>query len=268
MKIFLIDDEASARASMERAIREARPEAELFSFSRGQAALDAVTNDGLHPDVVFSDIQMPGLSGLSLAVNLRTLCPTAKLIFVTGYNEYAVDAYQLHAHGYVMKPLKPERVREELTHLEQLSPLSATPEKLTVRCFGYFEVFWQGKPLHFGRQQTRELFAYLISREGAACTHGEISTALWEEESDMLVTGNRIRSLLYDLRQTLKGIGMEDVLIRHRASIAIDRARIDCDFYRMQNGDIDAINSFTGEFMVQYAWAEMTAGMLVFRSFS
>ena len=157
MKIFLIDDEAAARSAMERVVREARPEAEIFVFSRGQAALDAMENEGLHPDVIFSDIQMPGLSGLSLAIKLRTVCPTAKIIFVTGYDEYAVEAYQLHAYGYVMKPLRLERVNEELEHLEQLTALAAKPETLSVRCFGYFEVFWQGKPLHFQRQQTKEL---------------------------------------------------------------------------------------------------------------
>lgn len=265
MRIFLIDDELSARNSMERVVREARPEAEIMTFSRGQAALDAIENEALRPDVVFSDIQMPGLNGLSLAVKLRTVCPSAKIIFVTGYHEYAVEAYQLHAYGYVMKPLKLERVNEELAHLEQLTALAAKPETLTVRCFGYFEVFWQEKPLHFQRQQTKELFAYLISREGAACTNGEISAALWEEEDDLKATGSRIRTLLSDMRATLKAIGMEDVLIRNRASLAVNRARIDCDFYRMQNGDMDAINSFRGEFMVQYSWAEITAGMLEFR---
>lgn len=264
MQIFLIDDEASARTSMERTVREARPEAELFAFSRGQAALDAITDEGLRPDVVFSDIQMPGLNGLSLAAKLRTVCPSAKIIFVTGYNEYAVDAYQLHAHGYVMKPLKPERVREELEHLEQITPIAAKPQTLNVRCFGYFEVFWQDKPLHFQRHQTKELLAYLISREGAACTNGEIGAALWEEEDDVKAIGTRIRTLLYDLRMTLRSIGMEDVIIRHRASLAVNRARIDCDFYRMQNGDVDAINAFHGEFMLQYSWAEITAGMLEF----
>lgn len=264
MRIFLIDDEVSACNSMERILRQIRPEAELIAFSRGQAALDAIEREGLRPDVVFSDIQMPGLSGLSLAVKLRTVCPSAKVIFVTGYDEYAVEAYRLHAYGYVMKPLNSERVQEELAHLEQLTALAAKPETLTVRCFGYFEVFWQNKPLHFQRQQTKELLAYLISREGAACTNGEISTALWETEDDMKATSARIRTLLHDLRGTLKAIGMEDVLIRHRASIAINRSRVDCDFYRMQKGDMDAINSFTGEFMVQYSWAEMTAGMLMF----
>ena len=115
------------------------------------------------------------------------------------------------------------------------------------------------------RQQAKELLAYLISREGAACTNGEISAALWEDEGDLRITTNRIRTLLSDLRVTFKRIGMEDALIRHRGSIAVNRARFDCDFFRMQNGDIDAVNAFRGEFMVQYSWAEITAGMLEFR---
>ncbi len=265
MQIFLIDDEASARSSMERILRQVRPEAELTVFSRGQAALDAIEHEGLKPDVVFSDIQMPGLNGLSLAVKLRTLCPTAKVIFVTGYNEYAVEAFRLHVNGYVMKPLDPKRVEEELAHLEQLTALAAKPDTIKVRCFGYFEAFWQDKPLHFQRQQAKELLAYLISREGAACTNGEISAALWEDEGDLRITTNRIRTLLSDLRATFRSIGMEDALIRHWGSIAVNRARFDCDFYRMQNGEIDAVNAFRGEFMVQYSWAEITAGMLEFR---
>ena len=60
---------------------------------------------------------------------------------------------------------------------------------------------------------------------------------------------------------------MEDVLIRHRASLAVNRALLDCDFYRMQDGDTDAVNAFKGEFMVQYSWAEMNAGMLMFHFF-
>lgn len=265
MRIFLIDDELSARNSLERIVRQVRPEAELTVFSRGQAALDAIEQAGLRPDVVFSDIQMPGVNGLSLAVKLRTLCPSAKVIFVTGYDEYAVEAYRLHACGYVMKPLNPERIEEELTHLEQFTGLIGKPDMLKVRCFGYFEIFWQDKPLHFQRQQAKELLAYLISREGAACTNGEISAALWENEGDMRITTNRIRTLLSDLRAVFKSIGMEDALIRHRGSIAVNRARFDCDYYRMQNGDMDAVNAFHGEFMVQYSWAEITAGMLEFR---
>ena len=263
MLIFAIDDEPKLLKYLHAAIAGAEPEADIRDFLMGQPALDAIRDEGLRPDVVFSDIRMPGVTGLELAVRIRTLSPQTRLVFVTGYEEYALDAFQCRASGYVLKPVNAEKIRAELDALPP-ALLPQQPEKLTVRCFGYFEVFWKGKPLPFQRQQTKELFAYLISREGATCTHGEISTALWEEEDDMKLAGSRIRTLLHDLRTTLREIGMEDVLIRHRASIAVNRERIDCDFYRMRDGDMDAINSFNGDYMQQYSWAEVTTGMLVF----
>lgn len=263
MLIFAVDDEPKLLQYLHAAIAEAAPDAVIRDFHLGQPALDAMEREGLRPDVVFSDIRMPGVTGLELAVRMRILSPATRIVFVTGYDDYALEAFQCRASGYVLKPVSPAKIRAEL---EALPPVLTPPpqRKLKVRCFGYFEVFWEDKPLHFQRQQTKELFAYLISRDGAACTHGEISAALWEEEGDMKLTGNRIRTLFSDLRGTLRSIGMEDVLIRHRASIALNRSLLDCDFYRMQSGDMDAINAFRGEFMVQYSWAEMTAGMLVF----
>ena len=263
MRIFLIDDEASARNSMERIVRQVRPAAELATFSRGQAALDAIEQEGLRPDVVFSDIQMPGLSGLSLAVKLRTLCPSAKVIFVTGYDESAVEASRLHAYGYVMKPLTAERVREELE--QDAEPHAAEKDKIEVRCFGYFEVFWKGEPLKFARSKTKELLAFLIDREGAMCTSEEIAASLWEDESDIKKSKDRIRHLVQDLNRTLKEIGMEQAVIRRSGLLGIRRELVDCDYYRMLNGDVDAVNSYYGDYMNQYSWAEITHGRLELR---
>lgn len=67
--------------------------------------------------MVFTDICMPGLGGLELAVRLRDACPTAKTVFVTAHAGYAVEAFAIHAQGYVLKPLTAERVREELAAL-------------------------------------------------------------------------------------------------------------------------------------------------------
>ncbi len=264
MLIFLIDDEQAMLQSAERAIRSARPEAEIMTFLRAEPALNAIAEQGRRPDAVFTDIRMPGLSGLELAVRLRMLCPSAKVIFVTGYQEYALEAFRVHAHGYILKPLEPDRVREELEALEL--PQVPQPDRLRVRCFGYFEVFWNGKPLQFQRQQTKELLAYLVNREGDACTAGQIAAALWEDENDKKAIHNRIRVLLADLRSTLRGIGMEELLIRRRDVVAVNRTMLDCDFYRMLDGDMSVVNQFTGQYMQQYSWADLTAGRLYFRS--
>lgn len=268
MLIFIIDDEPAMLASAERAVRAAAPAAEILTFRRAQTALDAITQENRKPDVVFTDIRMPGLSGLDLAVRVRGACPSAKIVFVTGYDEYALDAFRIHAHGYILKPLDPERVKEELDALasDAASPDSrpAAGEGLYVRCFGYFEVFWNGSPLKFGRQQTKELLAYLVNREGDACTTGQIADTLWEDEVDEKALKNRVRVLIGDLRSTFKGIGMEHLLIRRSGWIAVNRALLDCDFYRLLDGDMREVNNFDGSFMQQYSWAELTAGRLYY----
>ncbi len=94
---------------------------------------------------------------------------------------------------------------------------------------------------------------------------GEIALALWEGEIDSTAAKNRIRVLLNDLRTALRAIGMEDVLIRQRRQLAIDRSNVDCDYYRMLDGDISMINAYRGEYMKQYSWAELTTAKLHFR---
>ena len=266
MLIFVIDDEAWLLTTEAQVIREARPEAEIRCFQRAQEALDCIQNEDLHPDAVFCDIQMPGLTGLEFAVRLRTASPRSKVIFVTGYDEYAVEAYRIHAHGYVLKPLEPERVNEELRFWEEAAAAPPAPAaKLEARCFGQFEAFWQGRPLSFDRRKTKELLAYLIDKEGASCTSEEISAALWEEEWDLKLTKNRIRVLVSDLKTALEGIGLGELLIRRSGRLAVRQDLIDCDYYRMLEGDSAAINSFDGQYMQQYPWAELTSGRLYFR---
>lgn len=264
MLIFAIDDEARALHLLQKAIQEAAPEAQLLSFRSGIQAVEAIEQQALRPDFIFSDIQMPKLNGLELAVCLRSAAPEAKLVFVTGYSNYALDAYQLHASGYIMKPVDAARIREELEHhgTPKAAPMSG---KLVVRCFGAFEVFWNGAPLAFGRQQTKELLACLIDRRGAYCSAEELIAAIWEDEGDLPAAKHRLRNLIGDLRKTLEGIGLDTMLLRKRNRLAILTDFVDCDYYRMLSGDMDAVNAFRGEYMAQYSWAELTKGELLFK---
>lgn len=261
MLIYAIDDESNMLYLLHQAIAEAAPEAEILDFSLGSQAVAFLEGGGARPDAVFSDIRMPGLSGLELAVRLKTLAPRTKLVFVTGY-DYAVDAYQLHVHGYITKPVEAERVREEL---DVLFPQPPAGNRLQVRCFGSFEVFWQGRPLHFGRGQTRELLAYLVDRRGALCSAEEIIGVLWEDAADTANAKHRLRNLVSDLKAALDDIGQGGVLIRQRNRLAVKTDLLDCDYYRMLTGDMGAVNAFSGEYMEQYTWAEITKGGLVFR---
>ena len=263
MRIYVIDDEATVLKASEQVIRRALPDAEVTAFQSSLKALDALNSSSEPVDVCFCDIEMPGINGLEFAVRLKQISPDTKVIFVTAYSEYALEAFRIHAHGYILKPINVVRVLEEIGE-PVVSPSEAATELLKVQCFGNFEVFWQGKPLLFNRKKTRELFAYLVDRKGALCSSEEIAAAVWEDDGDIRNTKTHIRVLISDLRKTLANIGQEDVVIRQRGQVAINADKLDCDYYHMLEGDMNALNTFKGEYMSQYSWAEVTVGQLMF----
>ena len=265
MLIYAIDDEDNMLKLLHRAIAGAAPAAQLRDFPLGSDALEAIRRGEAKPDVVFCDIEMPPPTGLDFALALKTLSPDTKIVFVTGYSEYAAEAYRLHARGYIMKPVREERVREELELMDLADPEERP--MLEVRCFGYFDVFWRGEPLAFSRSKTKELFAFLVDRRGAVCQAEEAIAVLFEETcpEKMKQAKQNLRNLVNDLKSALAGIGQSDAIIRKGGTLALRPERVDCDYYRMLEGDMRAVNQFRGAYMEQYSWAEMTKGTLRFK---
>ena len=68
-----------------------------------------------------------------------------------------------------------------------------------------------------------------------------------------------------DLRTVFDEIGQTDVLIRGSGTVAVDRSKVDCDYFRMLDGDMSAVNAYRGEYMKQYSWAQMTDAKLHFK---
>ncbi len=109
---------------------------------------------------------MPGINGIQLAKNLKKINPLIKIVFVTAYNKYALQAFKIHAHGYVTKPVSEAKIKEKVDELQNIAPLQSN-KKLQNKCFGNFEVFYNGEPVKFSYKKSKEVFAYLIDREGA-----------------------------------------------------------------------------------------------------
>ena len=140
MLIFAVDDEPKLLQYLHAAIAEAAQDAVIRDFHLGQPALDAMEREGLRPDVVFSDIELPGMSGLTLATKIKEAAPNTRIIFATGYDQYALEAYRIHVHGYLMKPIDAAAIREELDQIPHAP--KPIPQTLYIQCFGFFDVFW------------------------------------------------------------------------------------------------------------------------------
>ena len=248
MRILLVDDEELQLLRLTEAVKKALPADNVF-LSYANPVLAWEENKDTPVDIAFLDIDMPVINGILLAKKLKTVNPQVNVIFVTAYNEYALDAYKLHASGYVTKPVNLEKIREELDGLRYTVELKPT-KKLQVKCFGNFEVFANGVPVKFSRKKSKELFAYLIDREGAAVNVNELNAILWEEDKK-----SYFRNLIADIQASLKAVDAEDVFIKRRNECFVDVNKIDCDAYEYRKDNPDAIRMYRGEYMAQYSWA-------------
>lgn len=253
MRIIALDDEELALCALLDAIGEAAPGAEIHAFSSAEKALEFAK--GYSCDIAFLDIEMSGMSGMELAVQLTARNPEVNIIFVTGHDTYTGDAFAIHASGYLTKPVTVRKIRCEL---EQLRRPVTQERKLNVHTFGNFEVYHNNTPLSFQYNRTKELLAYLIDRNGALCTNGEILAALFEDNENH---DAYLRSLRKDLIDTLDTVGCADVIVQQRGKLAVLPKKIDCDYYHWLAGKRLGCD-YRGEYMTQYSWAEPTAARL------
>ena len=247
MKILLVDDEELQLLRLENEAKKVLPnDTEIFKFSNPLEAHKLSKEKKI--DIAFLDIEMPGLNGIQLARELKKINPQVNIIFVTAYDRYALDAYKIHASGYLTKPVKADKIREELDGLRY--PVKMTGEKkIQIKCFGNFEVFHDGEPLKFSYQKAKELFAYLVDREGSAININELNAVLWEEDHS-----SYLRNLIADIQQTLRSVDAGEVFIKRHNECYIDVNTVDCDAYEYKKGNPNAIRMYRGEYMIQYSW--------------
>ena len=254
MIAIAVDDERPMLQALAEAVSASPDIRQLHTFGSCSSALEWLECNAAN--VAFLDISMRGMGGLALAEKIGQLQPSCKIVFCTGYEQYALDAIQLHCSGYLIKPITAQAVQKELDHIKKGS---FADKVLTVKCFGTFEVFHKGQALPFKRTKAKELLAVLIDRNGAGMTGKQICAVLWPEDSDDTKNMDHFRHLMQDLRNTLASVGAGIVLSQEQYQYRIDPAQINCDYHNyLQYGT----PVFYGEYMTQYSWAESTCGLL------
>ncbi len=257
MKFLVVDDEKLALRGIIRMLSKVYPSAEIISTQNPVTAQMLFDKD---VDVAFLDVEMPGMTGIELGELLLQEKKNLNVIYITAYSDYAVEAYRIHASGYLTKPLDEKQLRKEMENLRY--PLEQNNEILKVKCFGNFEVFCGGMPVHFSRSSSKEVLAYLIDRRGATVTIDELCSNFWEESTEMEKKKSYMRTMIKSLRKTLEEYGLKDLLVSRRNSYAVNPAYLDCDYYKYLNDAEVYGDLFHGEYMSQYSWAERTLGNL------
>lgn len=257
MRFLIVDDEPLALRDLEEALIAAVPACKIAAFSSPPEALEHIKQASFH--AAFLDIEMGSTNGLVLAKQLKDLQPDLHIIFVTSYAQYAVEAFKIHATGYLMKPVLTGDILRELTFLygDDIS----LEKKVKVQTFGGFEIFADNKPLQFRRSKAKELLALLIDRRGASLTMAEACAVLWEGEPTGFSQKSYLRTILTEMKATLHQAGMADILIKRHNSLAIDPEKLYCDSYRFLDGDSQAVNSYRHNYLPAYSWAEFSVSL-------
>lgn len=259
MNILAVDDEYSALKLLEKSIVEAIRDATLYVCNDVLSALETAKKYLI--DVAFLDIHMPGMTGIQLALELKKTNPKINIIFVTGFDNYMKEGIDLRMSGYVFKPVTPEAIRTEMENLRHPVEWKSS-KRIKIVTFGNFEVFVDGVPLKFERRQSKEILAFLVDKRGTSVTYAELAAVLWEDKDYDRVLQKNLQVYVASLVKTLNAVNVNDLILKSRQGILLNVAAVDCDYFRFLEGDTKAINSYTGQYMSAYSWAEFTAGYL------
>ena len=130
MNVLIVDDEPLARARLKRLLAENHTSIHVQGeASNGNDALTQMKKQ--QPDLVFLDIDMPGLNGIEVANQLNDLAVPPAIIFITAHPEHALDAMQLNAAGYLVKPISEKDITDSFSGLRPLIKSSSDPNKVT-----------------------------------------------------------------------------------------------------------------------------------------
>ena len=259
MEVLIVDDERTAQNHLARILSKVTEDAHVQMTDQAEEAVALCKSSDF--DVVFLDINMPDKDGLTLAKEIKEIRPMINIVIVTAYPEHALEAHKLYVSDYILKPVIKEDLRNALCNLRH--PVRRNRKGLYVQCFGNFTVTFDGEAVSFGREKTKELFAYLIDRKGAQCTNAQIRAALWGDlVSNNASQNHYLAQITYELRAKLEKLGIEEIFVHTRNSYAIIPEKIPCDYYQAMERGPHGLSGYEGEYMSQYEWAETRVGIL------
>lgn len=272
IKAILVDDERLALAKLSGLLKGSGLVDVLGSYEHPTDALEAEAIGSV--DVVFLDIEMPEMSGFVLADRILQMNSEVSVVFVTAYNEYAVEAFELNAIDYLLKPVKKERLLNTLERVMKHPRLPNQQTLLRVYCFGEFRVEAEGdgkEKINWRTSKAEKLFAFLIHHMGQSVSRDQVIEAIWDDLApEKAVT--HFHTTMYYVRKALSNIGIKGLIHQDKGFYQINADKIYCDYYEferlsristpMSEENVPALKNcvrmYRGEYLSQhsYPWAD------------
>lgn len=239
LSAVIVDDEIHVLNLLKMFLQKTEQVNVLETFTEPSEALENIIN--IKPDVVFLDIEMPEINGLELANRLMEQNDKLMVVFVTGYNQYALEAFQVNALDYILKPVNPNRIQKCVSRLIKLrSP--RYQEKADIRekkicCLGDFEVYGNNGVIKWPTQKVEEMFAYFIFNRDSNVEGEELGEILWPEGDPDRIKAN-LHTSLCRLRKVIKENGLPIDICSKKGGKGVYRCNLQelsCDFIEFEN---------------------------------
>lgn len=227
LRVIAVEDEKLSLIRIERILRGIGGIEFVAGYLTPDEALEHQDEDAA--DIAFLDVEMPGMSGLTLCERLTEKNPHIEAVFVTAHEKYALMAYQTNAIGYLLKPVQPEDVEKQIVRIRRYRMGPSPKAAPYIKTFGGFYVMaGQEELLKFRTEKAEEMLALLVNRRGRPISRDTVCNTLWPDMSAERATRN-FHTTAYNIRHTFGETGLENVLRRTHESYTLDTVKIRSD---------------------------------------
>lgn len=239
MRVILVDDEKATLLIMSRMLSKFQ-EIELAGIFQSSGEAYAFIREN-RIDMAFLDIRMPDEDGLNLARRIASEYPDILLVFLTSYKEYALDAFDVHAFDYLVKPVSQERLENTIKRAMQKhvtipqTPVQNNSFKLSVYCFGGMEIRdSKGELIKLYSSKSFELLAYLISNKGRFVSKWSVMEDVFSG-MPLYNAETYLNTTVYKLRKALSSYEMNTSIISSNESYRVELKNIYVDYIDFEN---------------------------------
>ncbi len=204
IRAILVDDENMANTVLSEMLKKHQNVEIVGSYTDPLIALKEI--EDTNPDVIFLDIEMGDVNGIEMGESFTNEKPDVYIIFVTAYSDYAIEAFELNAIDYLLKPVLPSRLEKAISRisLKEKKPKDETQSnKMYIQSFGHFSIFNSNKePKKWRTNKSKELFALLWTHEDEVLDRDYLIEMLFPER-DASKANTLFSTTLYQTRKNL-----------------------------------------------------------------